>query len=340
MDPAALALVIVTIVIASIYNFVNGMNDCANSIATTVSTRVLSPRVAVLLAGVLNIAGAFISTEVAKTIGKNIIDPDVLARAQGGQMLGIVIILAGVLGAAIWGAICTYKGIPISLTHSLVGGLIGAALVGFGTGCLKSVGIYLILAAMIISPIAGFIGAYFMMIIIYRLSFRMHPRIANFVYGKLQILSAAWMAFSHGFNDTQNAMGVIAASLLYAGFYNEFTVPVWVILLSAVVMGAGTYIGGWRVIKTMGMGICDLKPIHGFTAETSAGTVIAGCSWFGAPISTSHVISTAIMGVGATKKLSAVRWGIVGNILLTWLLTMPGAAIIGACAFWFLDLFF
>jgi PiT family inorganic phosphate transporter len=331
-----------------LYNFVNGMNDCANSIATTVSTRALSPRLAVLLAAVLNIAGAFVSTEVAKTIGKGVVNPDVIMADKtvtDPVTLGIVIMLAAVLGAAIWGFGCTHFGIPISITHALVGGLFGAGIVGYGFDCINMDGITLIMLAMVISPIVGFAGAYIMMVLVYRISVGMHPSKATSVYKKLQVVSASWMAFSHGFNDTQNAMGVITATLLFAGKLtptpgDPFPVPVWVILSSAAVMGLGTYIGGWSVIKTMGMGIVNLKPIHGFTAETAAGSVIAGCSFFGAPISTTHVISTSIMGVGSVRKLSGVKWGTAFNIVLTWIFTLPGAAIIGAGSFFLLKMFF
>ena len=349
MDPAIItALVVTTVFIAMLYNFVNGMNDCANSIATTVSTRALSPRLAIMLAAALNIAGAFVSTEVAKTIGKGVVNPDIIikdATIADPVTLGVVIILAAVLGAAIWGFGCTYFGIPISITHALVGGLFGAGIVGYGFSCINMNGIYLIMAAMIVSPIAGFIGAYMMMVFIYWISIKMHPTKATSVYKKLQVVSAGWMAFSHGFNDTQNAMGVITAVLISAKWItlsspDEFPVPVWVIISSAGVMGLGTYIGGWGVIKTMGMGIVNLKPIHGFTAETAAGSVIAGCSWIGAPISTTHVISTSIMGVGAVRKLSGVKWGTASNIVLTWVLTLPGSAAISAGSFFILKLFF
>lgn len=327
LDP--LTFVIIVVALAWIYDLFNGMNDAANAIATTVSTRALTPRQAILLARTMNVLGAFLTTEVAKTMGKGVVDP--------GSMDQLVVI-AALVGASSWSAICTFLGIPISITHALVGGIMGAAIIGKGFGVLRLAGIKKILIAMILSPLAGFLLGFVLMVTLFWLLRKVIPSKINRGFRFGQIASAAFMAFSHGSNDTQNAMGIITAALMVGGFITTFHVPLWVIIGSAVFMGIGTSIGGWKVIKTMGVKMVKLKPVHGFTAEFSASVAIIIATMFGAPISTTHVISTSIMGVGATQRLSAVRWGVAFHIILTWILTFPGAAIIAGITFCLLKL--
>ncbi|UCE06062.1 MAG: inorganic phosphate transporter [bacterium] len=326
-DPL-LFLIIVTS-LAWTYDFFNGMNDAANAIATTVSTRALTPRQAIILARTMNILGAFLTTEVAKTMGKGVVDPSSM------DQLVIIVALAGASG---WSALCTFLGIPISITHALVGGILGGAIIGRGFAVIRFAGIRKIIIAMILSPMAGFLGGFILMIAIFWLLRKALPAKVNrgFRYG--QIASAAFMSLSHGSNDTQNAMGIITAALLVGGFIGTFHVPLWVILGSALFMGLGTSIGGWKVIKTMGMKMVKLRPSHGFTAEFSSAAVIMISTLLGAPISTTHVISTSIMGVGATQRLSAVRWGIAFHIFLTWILTIPGAALMAIITYLILRL--
>lgn len=323
-----LAFVVVIVILAWTYDFFNGMNDCANAIATTVSTGALTPRKAIALAWMFNIIGAFVTTRVAKTIGKGVINPEALAGPTGQAIL-----IAAVIGTIIWVAICTRKGIPISITHSLIGGMLGAGVLAVGFGGVQAAGIKKILLAMILSPLFGFLFGLFMMVGMLWLSRNAATRYATRFFRHAQILSASFMAFTHGQNDAQNAMGIITAALLTGGFISSFEVPFWVIFGSAFFMGFGTWAGGWRVIKTMGMRLAKLRPVHGFSAETSAAVVIEVSSLFGAPISTTHCISTAIMGVGATERLSAVKWGVAGHIVTTWVLTIPGAAVISAAVF-------
>jgi PiT family inorganic phosphate transporter len=315
----------VIFVLASAYNFVNGVNDCANAIATTVSTRALKPWQAVLMAAVFNTLGAFLTTAVAKTIGKGIVDPN---------QITLWILVFALIGAIAWSAGCSYLGIPISITHAMVGGLMGAAAAAYGVGVWEWSGIRKVVIAMVLSPIAGFVVGYFFMVAVLWLSRRAVPQKAHKFYRVSQVFSAAAMAFSHGANDTQNAMGVMTAGLVIAGFQSDFNVPVWVILVSALFMGLGTQIGGWRIIKTMGSNMVRLQPVHGFSAETASALVIFVNSWLGAPISTTQVIATGIMGVGATSNINAVRWALARKIVITWFLTIPGAAIISAICFY------
>jgi len=315
----------VVFVLASAYNFVNGVNDCANAIATTVSTRALKPFQAVIMAAIFNTLGAFLTTAVARTIGKGIVDP---------ADITLWILVFALIGAIVWSAGCSHLGIPISVTHAMVGGLMGAAAVAYGIGTWQWFGIRKILIAMILSPIAGFIVGYFFMVAVLWLSRRAVPQKAHRFFRISQVLSAAAMAFSHGANDTQNAMGVMTAALVIAGLQSDFSVPVWVILVSALFMGLGTQIGGWRIVKTMGSRMVRLQPAHGFAAETASALVIFVNSWLGAPISTTQVIATAIMGVGATENLNAVRWALARRIVITWFLTIPGAAAVSAACYY------
>ncbi len=327
-----LTLLVAVIFIALAYDFVNGMDDCANAIATVVSTRTLSPRRAILLAAVLNIVGAFITTAVARTIGKGIVDPQLVSQAM---------ILAALLGATGWTLICWYMGLPTSVSHALIGGLVGVVWVRIGLHALQFGGVQKILVAMVVSPVAGFLVGVLLMVGMNWLgaAAKADPGKSNSLFRKLQLVSASYMALSHGTNDTQNAMGVITMGLVSYGILTEFSVPTWVILACGSAMGLGTYVGGWRIIKTMGMKITDLRPIHGFSAETAAASVILVASLCGLPISTTHTITTAIMGVGANRRLSMVRWGVARRIVWAWVLTVPGSAAIGAFFAWVLPLF-
>ena len=326
-DPLLFLMIVISL--AWSYDFYNGMNDAANAIATTVSTRALTPRQAIILARTMNVLGAFLTTEVAKTIGKGVVDPGSI------DQLVVISALAGAIG---WSALCTYLGIPISITHALVGGLMGAAIIAKGFAVIHYAGIQKIVIAMVLSPLAGFLAGFILMVMIYWLFRKALPEKVNkgFKYG--QIVSAALMSLSHGSNDTQNAMGMITAALLVGGFIDSFQVPVWVILGSAIFMGLGTSFGGWKIIRTMGMRLVKLKPVHGFTAEFSAAATIMISTLLGAPVSTTHVISASIMGVGSTQRLSAVRWGIASNIVLTWILTFPGSALIAIIVYWALKI--
>lgn len=326
-----LIFVVVIITLAWIYNFYNGANDCANAIATSVSTRVLTPFQAVVLATTLNFIGAFISTKVAMTIGKGIVSEEFMVP---------LVILSAVLGAIVWAAFATHKGIPVSITHCIVGGIIGAGIISQGMGAINWFNLKKIVIGMVTSPIGGFLGAFVLIIILYWIFKNRRPTKVNFLFGKLQILSASFMALSHGMNDAQNAMGVITITLLASGFIGTFQVPLWVMIGSAAFIGLGTFYGGKKVIKTMGMRIAKIKPVHGFAAQTAAGGVIFFSSLMGIPISTTHVISTAVMGVGSSKRFSAVRWGIAGNIMVAWLITIPVTAIMAGLIYYLLNLIF
>lgn len=317
----SLVLLIVIIAIALIYDFFNGFNDAANTIATPVSTRALSLRNAILIAFIGNFAGALSHTAVAATIGKGVINPD---------MVNMSVIAAALVGATAWTALASYFGIPISVTHALVGSLIGAGIVFAGFGVVLMSGIWLIMIAMVLSPIVGFLAGYLLFVTVAWIFKKSRPRKINRHAKRLQILSAAWLSFAHGMNDAQNAMGIISLALFSYGSMAVFGIPLWVKLAAALAMGLGTAAGGWKVIKTMGQKLFKLKPIHGLTAEVSAAGVTSVMSLLGAPISTTHVIATSIMGVGTSNRLTAVRWKTVSNIVITWIITIPCAAAIAA----------
>ncbi|MDD3925645.1 MAG: inorganic phosphate transporter [bacterium] len=324
-------LVLIVVVLAVLFDFSNGFNDTANSIATVVSTRVMSPMAAVLMAATLNFAGAFFSTSVAHTIGRDIVEPG------GVTMLTIV---SALIIATLWNVVLTFFGLPISASHALIGGIIGAALVAHGADILNVGGIARILFALLISPLLGLAVGFFVMVLIYWLFHRTPPNRINKHFRGLQIFSAAFMAFSHGSNDAQKSMGIITLALFSTGAISSFIVPIWVIAICALAMAIGTITGGWKVIRTMGARIINLQPVHGFAAETSAALVILLASAVGAPVSTTHVIASSIMGVGASRRLSAVRWGVAGNIVLAWVFTLPLTALGAAAVYLLLNLFF
>jgi len=312
-------ILIVIIVIALLFEISNGWNDAANAIATVVSTRVLTPLQAVIIAALMEAAGALISTAVAKTIGKGIVDPAAITET---------VLVAALMAGFIWNGTMTFFGLPVSASHALIGSIMGAGLAAGGMDVLNLAGLKKIFIALLTSPILGLFIGYFVMKVILKLFGRLSPGIINRYFGRLQIFSSAFMAFSHGSNDAQKVMGVITLALFSYKFIPSLEVPLWVVLLCAAAMGTGTAMGGWRVIKTLGHKMLKLEPVHGFAAETSATAIILGASSLGLPVSTTHVISTCIMGVGATKRLSAVKWGIAGKILLAWVFTLPACIVL------------
>jgi PiT family inorganic phosphate transporter len=314
------------LILAYLFEFANGWTDAPNSIATVVSTRVLRPLYAVAMAGLLNLIGALSGTAVAKTIAEGIVDT---------QFVTLETIAAALLGATVWALGAQYYGLPSSESHALVAGLIGAGFAAGGTEALLAEGPTKSLVGLITSPVGGFFLALFLMVLIYRIFMKVRPALVRRVFGRAQLASAAFMAFSHGANDAQKTMGIIVLAIelnrLSPGETApaSFDIPLWVILSAATVMGLGTMVGGWRVIRTIGLRLTKLEPVHGFAAETGAAAVIFGAARFGIPVSTTHAIGSAIMGVGATERLSAVRWGVAGQVVSAWILTWPSCAVLG-----------
>lgn len=322
-------LLIAVVAIALVFEFINGFHDCANAIATVVSTKVLSPKQAVLFGAGLEFIGALTGTHVAKTIGSGIVN---------GEMITLTVIFCALLSAVIWNLFTWWLGLPSSSSHALIGGLLGATIVKAGVSAVhvKTL-IDKVIIPMFTSPILGFCAGFTLMLILawIILITRAHPDKVNKKFRKLQLLSSGLMALSHGSNDAQKTMGIITLALLAGGVLHQapngdFEIPVYVIIACAITMAAGTMNGGWKIIKTMGHKIIKLKPIHGFAAETSAAGLILTASHFGIPLSTTHVISTAIMGVGSTLHAHAVKWKIVGNIVTAWVLTIPACMIISS----------
>ncbi|MBF8189694.1 inorganic phosphate transporter [Nonomuraea sp. K274] len=325
-----LALVIGVVVIALTFDYTNGFHDAANAIATSVSTRALTPRAALFMAAAMNFIGAHLGTQVAQTVGSGIID------APDGSH-GLVIVASALIGAIVWNLITWYFGLPSSSSHALIGGLIGSALASASVvhwdGVLEKV-----VVPMILSPLIGFSLAAAIMIAIYWIFRNSQPGKTNRGFRYTQTVSAAAMALGHGLQDAQKTMGVIFLALTVGGFAQEGdSIPQWVILSAAGAISLGTYAGGWRIMRTLGRRIIALDPPQGFAAEAAAATVLYGAAiGFGAPISTTHTITSAIMGVGATKRLSAVRWGVAGNIVTAWILTIPAAALVAAVSYYIL----
>ncbi len=328
-------LLVLIVLVALVFDFTNGAHDSANAIATVVSTKVLSPRTAVIMAAVLNLGGALLGDEVATTLGKGVVNPEVVAGSQ-------VLVLAALVGAIGWNLITWYAGIPSSSSHALIGGLIGAAVAHAGFSSLNGPSIVeKILLPLVLSPLVGFLAGFLMMNLITLLFWHVNRHKANGLFHRLQVLSASFMATSHGLNDAQKTMGIITLALFLFGEIDAIHVPLWVKICCATAMACGTAVGGWKIVKTMGHKIFKLEPVHGFAAETSASLVIIGASMFGAPVSTTHTITASIFGVGSTKRLSAVHWGVAGNLLVAWVLTIPAAALLGGasfCLFHFLGL--
>jgi len=342
---SALVILILVVALALIFDYVNGFHDTANAVATVVSTGVLPPRTAVLLAAACNFVGAFLSLKVAKTIGSDIANP-----ASVTQM----VVAAALLGAIAWDLLTWYYGIPSSSSHALIGGLVGAIwchriFSGDAAGTamwelLTSVGVVKTLKALVLSPLAGMLCGFVLMVILTWLVLPLRPATVNRGFRILQLVSSGFMAVAHGTNDAQKAMGIIFMALgAYAasqGTTPDTTVPFWVVMSCATAMALGTAAGGWRIMKTMGHKIIKLRPINGFAAETSAATTILIAAQLGAPVSTTHVIASSIMGVGASKRVSAVRWGVARSMIIAWILTIPISALIAALVYAFLRLFF
>src|SRR2546428_259362 len=321
IDPTLLLVLVVILALPS--DSSNGCHESANAIATVVSTHVLPPGRAVLLAAVLNIAGAFMSTAVAKMIGGGIVEPSAIHQST---------ISAALIGAIAWNLSTLMLELPTSSSHSLIGGIIGGALAQSGMSAVKLSGLQRVLEAMLFSPLVGFVLGYLIILATYWVVFRVPRGTANRAFRRLQLISSSLMAFSHGANDAQKAMGIITLALVSAGHLDHVAVPTWVLLSCAVAMGLGTAAGGWRIIRTLGMRIVKMEPVHGFAAETSAALILLGTAHFGMPVSTTHTITSSIMGVGAVTRLSAVRWGVTMRIVSAWLFTLPGAGGGGAWA--------
>jgi inorganic phosphate transporter, PiT family len=322
-----LAATIAVIVFAMAFNFTNGFHDAANAIATSVSTRALTPRVALIMAAIGNLIGSFLGGHVAATVGKGVIKPP-----AGTAGLGVV--FAGLTGAIVWNLITWYFGIPSSSSHALFGGLVGAALLAPSGVVYWSGIVQKIVIPMVLSPVVGFLLGYLVMLAVLWVFRRRHPGRLNRGFRVMQSVSAFAMSVGHGTQDTAKIIGVVGLGLVTSGYLGaKASIPIWVYFLSAAVMALGTYSGGWRIIRTLGRRVIHLRPPEGFSAEATASTVLFVASRLGLPISTTHTITSAIMGVGATKRLSAVRWGVAGNILTAWVLTFPASAIVAAIAF-------
>jgi PiT family inorganic phosphate transporter len=345
-----MTLVLCVVLVALIFEYINGFHDTANAVATSVATKVLTPAQAILLASVFNLVGALIGDEVAKTVGKGLVDTKIITMSSLGCALA---------GAIIWNLITWWYGLPSSSSHALIGGLCGSALAAshgkwssiiwykapaVGASFTKAEGLWpKVVLPMIIAPLAGLLIGVLLMALLYVVFQRVRPYVVNQVFGRIQLLSAAWMSLSHGTNDAQKTMGIITLTLFTASNSDAFAqlpdwlgflkvptfdkIPLWVKVACAVTMAAGTAAGGWRIIKTMGSGMVKMQPVHGFAAQTSASTVILLASHWGIPLSTTHVISSSILGVGASKRISAVNWSVAERMVWAWIMTLPITAV-------------
>ncbi|MGE5454112.1 MAG: anion permease [Methylocystaceae bacterium] len=315
----SIALVVLVVLLALCFDFVNGFNDTANAIATSVSTKALSPRNAIIIAATLNFVGALVGTAVAATIGKSIVSPDNVT----GQVL-----CCALIGAITWNLITWRFGIPSSSSHALIGGLIGGVIAGFGFNAVLWHGFIKIFAGLVISPIVSLTAGSLVMTLLFWIFRGSSPTRTNNSFRKLQIVSACMAAFAHGSNDAQKSMGIITMALMAGNIISVFEVPIWVKMACAAAMAFGTAIGGWRIIRTMGGKIFRIEPINGFAADFTSSLVIFTASHFGAPVSTTHVVSSSIMGVGAAKRLKGVRWNIARQIVAAWVITIPSSALV------------
>lgn len=321
-----MTLLIIVIVLALAFDFINGFHDTANAIATSVSTRALSPQVAVIIAASFNFLGAVAGTAVAKTIGKGIVDT---------QMINMHTLTAAMLAAIFWNLLTWYFGFPSSSSHALIGGLVGAALASGGWHAVILGGfINKVLIPLVLSPVLGYFIGYTLMTVFYWLFGWFAPGKINNAFRRMQIFSACAAAFSHGSNDAQKSMGIITLALFSANVISEFSVPTWVKIACALAMGLGTASGGWRIIKTMGTKIFKMDPIHGFAADVTSSTVIYGASLMGVPVSTTHVVSSSILGVGSAKRFTAVNWQIAINVITAWVLTIPATGLVAYLTYW------
>lgn len=326
-----LTLLYVVVFFALAFDYINGFHDTANAIATSVSTRALEPQYAVMLAAVLNFSGALYSTGVAKTIGGDLV--------KSASLVSQPVIISALIGAIVWNLITWWLGIPSSSSHALVGGVLGAVVVGAGFEAINFIGVEKIFLSLVLSPLIAMAGGYIMMIALLWMFGRQEPGKLNSGFKKMQLLSASMMSFSHGSNDAQKAMGIITLALLSSGQIATLEVPFWVKLSCATAMALGTAAGGWKIIKTMGGKIFKLEPISGFAADLNSSLVIFAATNFHLPVSTTHVVSGSIMGVGSSKRISAVRWGVAQQMLFAWVLTIPFSAITSALMYKVLKLF-
>jgi inorganic phosphate transporter, PiT family len=321
-----LTLVIFIILIALVFDFINGFHDAANSIATVVSTRVLTPRFAVMWAAFFNFIAAFgFGTHVARTMGSGMIQLDVVNE---------YVILAGLIGAILWNLITWYFALPTSSSHALMGGYAGAAVARAGFSAIVASGWIKTLTFIVLSPIIGGILGFSLMVVVFRVFRNFLPSSVDKYFGKLQLVSAGFYSLGHGTNDAQKTMGIIAGLLFTSGYLSAFTIPFWVVLICHAAIALGTMAGGWRIVRTMGQKITKLKPVGGFCAETAGAITLLGTALAGIPVSTTHTITGAIMGVGATRRLSSVRWGVANTIVWAWILTIPLSALIAALSYY------
>jgi PiT family inorganic phosphate transporter len=319
-------LLVFVVALGLAFDFTNGFHDTANYVATWVGTRALSPRPAVLVSAAANLAGAFVTTAVATTVGKGIIDTGLATEHT---------VLAALIGAIAWNLLTWRLGLPSSSTHALIGGLVGAALVQSGSKGVEWSGLWhKVIVPGAVSPFIGFAAAFVLLVILYRLFHRLTPGIANRGFRTGQLFSGTWVAFTHGANDAQKTMAVIALALYEHGSISSFYIPTWVKVAAGLTIGAGTYAGGWRIIRTLGQRVYGMQPEHGFAAQIAAGSTLYAGTRLGFPISTTHVVSGSVMGAGATRGPSAVRWGVAGNIVFAWLLTLPAAALVAAVLYY------
>src|ERR687894_725184 len=328
MPDAQTLLLILTVAVALCFDFTNGFHDTANAIGTTIGTRALPPRVAVGLSAILNLVGAIVTTqllhaEVANTVGS-------LVAPEGGVAMSMLI--AVLFGTITWNLITWRAGLPSSSSHALIGALIGMGLTVYGADAVQWQEVYPVVLALITSPIAGLFVAYVVTVALLNLLRRARPSQANGAYRRLQIFSSGFVAFSHGANDAQKTMAIITLALFSSGYLPEFVVPTWVALAAAVAIGLGTWAGGWRIIRTMGTRIVRMDPVHGFAAQTVAAAVIQLATAWGLPVSTTQVVSGSVMGAGATRRFSAVRWGVARRIAWAWIFTIPASAVLAASA--------
>jgi len=326
-------ILVVVVFLALAFDFINGFHDTANAIATSVSTRAIKPRVAVMMAAVMNFLGAITFTGVAKTIGSGVANPADLE-------FGVQVVICALIGAIIWNLITWWFGIPSSSSHALIGALAGAVIASAGMDSINASGFVGILKALFISPLIAFAAGFIIMWILKRVFARANPHSINknFRYG--QVVTAMFQSFSHGTNDAQKAMGIIVFALVAAEVQTTMDVPLWVKLSAATAMALGTSVGGWKIIKTMGTKIFKIEPINGFAADMGSAAVIITATFLHLPVSTTHVITSSILGVGSAKRFSAVKWGVAGRILIAWFITIPISAGISMTCFWLYKLFF
>ncbi len=319
-------LLVVVVVVALGFDFTNGFHDTANAVATSVSTRALTPRLAVLIASAANLVGAFVTTAVATTIGKDIVASDLINTKT---------VLAALLGATTWNLLTWRLGLPSSSSHALIGGLVGAALAQSGASGVLWHGLaHKVVIPALVAPLIAFGAGFLLLVVIYWLFQRLTRGVANRGFRFGQLASGTFMAFTHGSNDAQKTMGVIALALFANGNLKEFDIPTWVKITAGLSIAAGTYVGGWRIMRTLGQRLYKMEPEGGFASQATAGATIWAATHYGYPLSTTHVISGAVLGAGATQRLSAVRWGVAGNIVFAWVLTIPAAAAVAAGLYW------